>query len=80
LIKSYKIFTTPSCYKCKILKRELEAMDLKFDAEEVDASTPEGLEIIKQLNIMSVPAVVFFDEDNKEVSRATDIDEVEQCL
>lgn len=80
MIKSYKIFTTPTCIKCKMLKRELDGMNLSFGVEEVDASTPEGMQMLQSLNVMSVPTVVFFDEENKEVSRAHDIDEVEECL
>ena len=63
-----------------MLKREMAEMNLAFDSEEIDASTPEGLAKLQSFNVMSVPTVIFFDENNSEVSRAHDIDEVEECL
>ena len=80
MIKSYTIFTTPTCIKCKMLKREMDSMNLGFEKQEVDASTPEGIKLLQSFNVMSVPTVIFFDENKKEVSRAHDVDEVEECL
>ena len=63
---SYKLFTTPTCPNCPSVKAYLK--DVQLPGEFVDASSREGFEQAKKLNVSSVPTVVFF-KGNDEVSR-----------
>ncbi len=79
MIKKCKVFTTPTCVKCGSMKQYLEGVD-GIDKVIIDATSPEGMEEAKTYNVMGVPTVVFFDEDDNEVATAHDIDEVEEVL
>lgn len=76
MIKTYKLFFTPACPHCHELKQFMVKVDLNGDF--VDATTVDGEELTKKYNIMSVPTVIFLDEKNEEVSRATTIEEIKK--
>jgi len=78
MIKKYMLFFTPACPRCPKIKEYMEDKDL--EKEWVDAATPGGLEKARELKVMGVPTVIFFDENNNEVSRATDIEAVKQVV
>ena len=78
MIKKYMLFFTPMCPKCPKIKEFME--DKKLEKEWVDAATKEGLEKARELGVSGVPAVIFFDENGKEVTRATTIEEVKRVL
>ena len=72
------LFFTPACPNCKKIKDFMSL--IKLEKELVDASTPKGLERAKEFKIMNVPSVIFFDENNNEVSRAFSVDEVKNIV
>jgi ribonucleoside-triphosphate reductase len=77
-IKKYVLFSTPMCPKCPKIKEFMKDKDI--ESEFVDAATREGLEKARKLKVTSVPTVIFFDQDDKEVSRATSIEEVKRVI
>ena len=78
MIKKYMLFFTPTCPKCPKIKEFME--DKGLEKEWADAATPEGLEKAKEFQVMNVPTVIFFDEEGKEVTRATSIEEVKRIV
>lgn len=73
-----KIFTTPTCVKCKRLKSYLEGVDV--EKVFVDAISPEGKAEASSLGVVSVPSVFIYDNSGKEIGTAHDIDELEVFL
>ena len=78
MIKKYKIFFTPMCPKCPAIKEFIKGAGI--EGEFVDATTPEGLEQARRYNVISVPAVLFFNEKNEVVSKAHDLEEVKRIV
>ncbi|MBR9691446.1 hypothetical protein GOV06_01545 [Candidatus Woesearchaeota archaeon] len=78
MIKKYLLFFTPMCPKCPKIKEFME--DKQLEKEWLDAATPEGLEKAREFKISNVPTVIFLDENGKEVSRATTIEEVKRVI
>ena len=78
MIKNYKLFFTPACPSCHEVKKFMVTVSLNGDF--VDATTAEGEELVKRYDIMSVPTIVFLDDKNKEVSRASTIEEVKRVI
>ncbi|MBD3354990.1 hypothetical protein GF361_03315 [Candidatus Woesearchaeota archaeon] len=77
-IKKYMLFYTPMCPKCPKIKEFMEDKDI--EKEWVDCATPEGLEKARELKVSNMPTVIFFDKDEKEVTRAKDIEEIKRVL
>jgi glutaredoxin len=73
-----KVFTTPTCIKCRRLKSYLA----EIDAEKVfiDATSPEGKVEASSLGVVSVPTAFVYDAQGKELGVAHDIDELENFL
>jgi len=78
MIKKYMIFFTPTCPKCPKIKEYME--DKGLEKVWADAATPDGLEKAKEFGVMNVPTVIFFDENDKEVARVSDIEEVKNIV
>jgi ribonucleoside-triphosphate reductase len=78
MIKSYKLFTTPSCPNCPAVKEYMKTIKIK--GEEIDASSDKGRNEAINLGIMSVPTIVFFDENGNEVKRANSIRELNKIF
>ena len=78
MIKRYKLFTTPMCPNCAAVKDFMKGVELPGEA--IDATTPEGIQEAQKFEIMSVPAVLFFDENDKVISTASTIDEVKRMI
>ncbi|MBW2982566.1 thioredoxin family protein [Candidatus Woesearchaeota archaeon] len=78
MIKKYKLFFTPMCPKCPAIKKFMKTVDIEGDL--VDATKPEGLEQAKRYEIVSVPSVLFFDENDKVISTAHSLEEVKRVV
>ena len=73
----YKLFFTPMCPNCPSVKEFMKTVDM--EGEEIDAALPEGLEEAKKFNVISVPTVIFL-EDDKIKSVAHSIDEIKRVI
>jgi len=73
----YKLFTTLTCPGCFSVKEFMDAVDI--EGEKIDASTDEGLDKARELEVNAVPTVIFFDGD-KELARAYSVEEIKKIL
>ncbi len=73
----YKLFFTPMCPNCPSVKEFMKTVDM--EGEEIDATLPEGLEQAQKFNVISVPTVIFL-EDDKVKSVAHSVDEVKRVI
>ena len=80
MIAKCEVFTTPSCIKCKRLKEYLSGLKPELEKIEVDASTEQGLEKARGLNVSSVPTIVFYDEKGEVLGFVRDEDELDAFL
>lgn len=78
MITTFKFFMTPMCPDCGEIKEYLTT--ISFKGEIIDATTDEGLEESQNLGVMGVPCMVFLDNNGKEETRATDIDEIKNVI
>ena len=53
---------------------------VELDGDVIDATTNEGIEEARKFQVMSVPTILFFDENDKRVSKATSIEEVKRII
>jgi len=53
---------------------------VELEGEHIDASTDDGLKKAQELDVSAVPTVIFFDEQGKEISRASSKDEIDALL
>ncbi len=70
----------PACPDCHIIREFLDEKKINIEGKEIDTATDEGMEKAVEFNVMSAPALVFLDENNKEVSRAFSVDEVKRVI
>jgi alkyl hydroperoxide reductase subunit AhpF len=76
MIKNYKLFFTGACPNCPKVKEHMSSLEI--NGEEFDAGSEIGMDEARKHNIMAVPAVVFFDENDAEVSRASNVEEIKR--
>lgn len=67
-ISRYELFVRKTCPNCPPVKDCCSRMP--FSGTLIDVDTAEGFEKAQQYGIFSAPTVIFFDEANREVSRA----------
>lgn len=75
---SIKIITQKSCKKCENLKNELLKQKIPF--ESFDAFSNEGKKITKKHLIMCTPTALFLSDDDKELARAQNLQEIQEIL
>ena len=73
----YKLFFTPMCPNCPTVKEFMKNVDM--EGEEIDAALPEGLEEAKKFDVISVPTVVFLENDEVK-SVAQSINEIKRVI
>lgn len=78
MIKSYKIFTTPTCKNCPSVKEFMKTVEL--NGQEINAADPKGREEAMKKGIRSVPTILFFDEEGQHIETARSINEIKQIL
>jgi len=74
---NYKLFFTPMCPNCPKVKEFMKTVDLEGD--EIDASTPDGLEEAQKFDVNSVPTVIFL-ENNEIKNVAHSIEEIKRVV
>lgn len=65
------------CPNCPTVKEFMKNVDM--EGEEIDAALPEGLEEAKKFDVISVPTVVFLENDEVK-SVAQSIDEIKRVI
>ncbi|MBN2454864.1 thioredoxin [Candidatus Woesearchaeota archaeon] len=78
MIKSYKMFTTPTCHACPMVKEFMEGVEI--EGEHINAASPEGAKEAQKYGITAVPTVVFFDEKEELFVIARSINEIKRAL
>lgn len=74
----YELFTRKTCPNCPPVKAFVQALDL--DGQHLDVDTEEGLSAARKYGVMASPTVIFFDEQNKEVFRSSDVRELKSRM
>lgn len=79
-IGSFLFFSSLYCRNCGPMKNFIEEGNIKANGENVDVSTELGVEIARKYNVSSTPALIFFDGENNEIFRTSNLDELKTFL
>lgn len=67
-VKEFKIYSTPTCGYCHMLKDWLTEQKIAFTNIDVAADPSKGMEMIQKTGQMGVPvSVISFDDGREEV-------------
>ncbi len=77
-MKKYKLFTTPTCPACPMVKEFMQEIDI--EGMHINAASPEGAEEAAKYEIKSVPTVIFLHENDEVAAIAKSINEIKRCL
>jgi glutaredoxin len=78
LIRSYLLFTTPFCSSCPPVKAFVSSLPL--EGAMIDATDSEGSQKAESFGVMSVPTIIFLDENKNEVGRANSVSSIRSLL
>lgn len=65
-MKKIKVYSTPTCPHCIMLKQYLDNKGIAYEACDVSADQEKAEEMIKKTNQRRVPVVSITNENNKE--------------
>lgn len=65
-LKEYKIYSTPTCGYCHMLKDWLTEKGIAFTDINVASDPSQGVEMIQKTGQMGVPVSIITFEDNRE--------------
>lgn len=65
-MKNIKVYSTPTCPHCVLLKQYLEDNKIPFVGFDVSTDQEKAQEMIEKTNQRGVPAIVVTDENGKE--------------
>ncbi len=60
-----QFITIPNCHECAKAKKifeEVKPQYLKMHIEEIDATTPKGMELVQKYGIMASPGIIINNE------------------
>ncbi len=77
-IENYKFFYRTTCPNCPPVKSVVK--NLTITGESINADKPEGFTKAAIHDIFTAPTVVFFDKENQEISRTSDISELKSMV
>ncbi|MDX9802165.1 MAG: anaerobic ribonucleoside-triphosphate reductase [Spirochaetia bacterium] len=77
-ITSYYYFYRKTCPNCPPVKRYIEKTEIR--GEFIDADTPEGKIMAGEMQVLSVPTVIFTNIQDREVARANNAQEIKAIL
>jgi hypothetical protein len=77
-IRSYLLFTTPFCSSCPPVKEFVRKLPLEGSL--IDATESEGGQKAESFGVMSVPTIIFLDENKQEVGRANSVSAIRSIL
>ncbi|MCL2792205.1 MAG: thiol reductase thioredoxin [Spirochaetaceae bacterium] len=75
-ISSYSYFFRKTCPSCPSVKKYLDKLEINGEA--VDVDTPDGISIAREKGILSVPTVIFSNNQRKEIYRARNIKDLKE--
>ena len=75
---AYLLFTRRTCHNCPAVREYLEGTGLP--GREIDADSPEGLALARNLGVLSCPTAVLQDLEDREVYRAYTVTELRAFL
>jgi hypothetical protein len=78
MLKRYLFFMTPMCPNCAEIHEYMAGVKLAGD--EIDATEDAGMEMAQRFEVMSVPTLIFLNEEGREQARASNITEVERIV
>lgn len=80
-LKEFKIYSTPNCGYCHMLKDWLTAKKIPFTDINVAADPSKGVEMIKKTGQMGVPvSIIVFDDGKEEVILGFNQDRIAKIL
>lgn len=65
-IQQYKIYSTPACVHCKLLKDWLNHHQIKYQEIDLSINLAEGEEMIRKTGQMGVPVSIITFSDKRE--------------
>ena len=77
-VSSYSYFYRKTCPNCPAVKKYLDKLEIH--GESIDADTPEGIILAKEKGILSVPTVIFSDNQKKEIYRARSVKDLKETI
>ncbi len=75
----YLLFTTMTCPKCPAMK-DFVASEISFEGEQIDNNNPDFMTKAGELGVDSAPTLIIFDDENKEIFRGSEVQEVKDFL
>ncbi|MEM4268309.1 MAG: glutaredoxin domain-containing protein [Candidatus Woesearchaeota archaeon] len=78
MIKRYLFFMTPMCPNCADVHEYLSTVHIPGD--EIDATEDAGMEVAQKYGVMSVPWVIFLDEEMNVVAHAQCVNDVKKII
>lgn len=75
---SYEFFMRKTCPNCPPVKAYMANLDM--NGKMVDVDTEEGLKMAADKGVFAAPTVIFYDEENVEIGRAHNVDELNAIL
>ncbi|MCG8570908.1 MAG: hypothetical protein MJB14_12285 [Spirochaetes bacterium] len=77
-IAYYNMFYSQFCHNCPPVKEFMKKLPLNGD--DIDVTSDLGLNIAREYDVMSTPAVLLFDKDNKLVQKANSLEELREIF
>ena len=74
-ISSYSYFYRKTCPNCPAVKKYLEKF-YEMPGEFIDVDSAEGISLAKAKDILSVPTVIFLNNNSEEVCRARNVNDL----
>jgi len=78
-ISSYYYFFRKTCPNCPAVKKCLDKL-YEIRGEFIDVDISEGISIAKEKGILSVPTVIFFNNNGEEVCRARNVSDLKDLM
>lgn len=72
-MKKVLLFSAPWCHSCGVMKPlfEEECKKLNAEYEIVDVESDDGVELSTEYKVRNIPTLIFLDNDNNVIGRAS---------
>jgi len=75
-----KIYSTPTCGYCKLLKQYLDEKKISYEEVDVSSDVKQQEEMIKKTNQQGVPVTIIEDEGKEEIIIGFDKNKIDEIL